>query len=291
MREIMAVCRSEGAAARRAAHVLDGYLWRIGDRTWRGKASDALIDRCLRDLRSKATRATAIAVYDARPGAVARRPLAVIGRRSAFGERLLCPVRTRTLEVARMRRSPAGEALLAAVELAALFHDVGKDCRLFQMKLRGLSPPSDTVRHEVISAACFSAFWPEGQTAGEWAKDILLDDDGQLRDRLSHARTKASNLLIASLQRKGEGFFGCGHETDSALPMRAAVGFLILTHHRLVGQRDDGGWAWSQHVALGDAALETGGIHVGRPPAPHLAMRLEVGVAPTDRILDLWQTE
>ena len=66
MREIIAVCRSGKKSRDRTARVLDQYFWRIGDRTWRGKATNACLDRVARELRSNATRNTAVTIQEVR---------------------------------------------------------------------------------------------------------------------------------------------------------------------------------------------------------------------------------
>ena len=66
MREIIAICRSGKKSRLRTAQVLDRYFWRIGDRTWRGKATNACLDRVARELRKRATRNTAVAIHEIR---------------------------------------------------------------------------------------------------------------------------------------------------------------------------------------------------------------------------------
>src|SRR6056297_1381241 len=92
MREIIAVCRSRNKARDRVARVLDRYFWRIGDRTWRGKATNACLDRAARELRRIATRNTAVTVHEIRSAHESRAPIIRIGARAAFSEAGIAPI-------------------------------------------------------------------------------------------------------------------------------------------------------------------------------------------------------
>ena len=92
MREIIAVCRSGNRSRLRTAKVLDRYFWRIGDRTWRGKATNACLDRVARELRAGATRNTAVVIHEVRSSIESRVPIIRIGSRSAFSDEGLVPV-------------------------------------------------------------------------------------------------------------------------------------------------------------------------------------------------------
>src|SRR6056297_1031351 len=95
MREIIAVCRSRNKSRDRVARVMDRYFWRIGDRTWRGKATNACLDRVSRELRKKATRNTAVAIHEIRNAHESRVPIIRIGARHAFSETGIAPIAAR----------------------------------------------------------------------------------------------------------------------------------------------------------------------------------------------------
>src|SRR4051794_5732261 len=167
MREVIAVCRSRKRARSRVAQVLDRYLWRIGDRTWRGRASNACLERIARDLKRGASKATAVALYAIRSAPESRRPLFIVGARAMFGPDGVVPIAVSTKSVASTATlPPAIAALRTCIVLAALFHDLGKATRLFQDKLRASEPIADAVRHEVVSLYA----WDEAvKLAGEQA--------------------------------------------------------------------------------------------------------------------------
>ena len=137
MREVIAVCRSSKKSRERTARVLDRYFWRIGDRTWRGKATNACLDRMSRELRRGAARNTAVTIYEIRSAHESRVPLIRIGSRVAFSDEGLVPIASHPAAVYRIgSRSETESCAAALVRVAALFHDLGKATELFQEKLR-----------------------------------------------------------------------------------------------------------------------------------------------------------
>jgi len=128
MREVIAVCRSSKRARDRVARVLDRYFWRIGDRTWRGKASNSCLDRVSRELRRKATRNTAVVIHEIRSAHESRVPIVRIGARHAFSDTGIAPIAARPALLAKARSSSTNRAV---VQIVALFHDLGKATNLF----------------------------------------------------------------------------------------------------------------------------------------------------------------
>lgn len=249
MREVVAVCESNKAARVRVERVLDRYLWRIGERTWRGKASSACLERMAADLRKKASRATAVAVHEVKRGSHHREPLFTIGRKGAFGGRGIVPVSSSPSQ-ARAASLPAPmETARAVLALAAAFHDMGKAGRIFQGKIRaamaGGQPIADSARHELISALIWdvlfgrlddvslgpavAALMPEDVDAA-WL-EIARSGGRMARIRESPDRDMSGRIDFLS---RGGG-------------LTRAVGMLILTHHRLPGSGTTGLSA-GQHV-------------------------------------------
>ena len=251
MREIIAVCRSRKSARDRVAQVLDRYFWRIGDRTWRGKASNSCLDRVARELRAKASRATAVSIQEIRSSAESRMPLIRVGSRAAFSENGLAPVSSHPSAAARIHGTPAERNGLAAVRIAALFHDLGKATVLFQQMLdgalRSTEPFPTFIRHELFSAVVW---------------DVLFGklDDAELKRTLIAVTPEAIDMACVSaidwLLREGS-------PVDKPLPfdflqdenrLTFAIGMLILTHHKLPEGDTD-------HLGL------RGGVHA-RPMIP-----------------------
>jgi len=256
MREIIAVCRSRKAARDRVATVLDRYFWRIGDRTWRGKASNACLDRVARELRKKASRATAVSIQEIRSSSESRMPLIRIGSKAAFSEEGVAPVASHPSEGARLHGSASERNGLAVVRIAALFHDLGKATVLFQAMLdkalTGASAEASSIRHELHSAVVW---------------DILFGtlDDRSLAVRLAEVTPEEIDAACVSavpwiLARASAGTqrldFGFLREETR---LTFAIGMLILTHHRLPqGETDHLGLQAGNHVVGVDHTTRAG---------------------------------
>lgn len=159
MREVIAVCRSSKRARVRVAAVLDRYFWRIGDRTWRGRASNACLDRVARELRAEARRNTAVTIHEVRSARESRIPIVRIGSRRAFSPDGLAPVASHAGRAMRWPPRPDAErALLAILCIAVLFHDLGKAMRLFQDKLRRALKEGPSPRPTPCATNCIPAW-------------------------------------------------------------------------------------------------------------------------------------
>ncbi|WP_411839800.1 HD domain-containing protein [Paracoccus sp. ME4] len=235
MREVIAVCRSSGKSRKRVERALDRYLFRVGDRTWRGRASNACLERIAKDLKRHATRSTAVAIHGFQASRD-ERLLFRVGAASKFGQDGLAPIATSKAAARRsqaMSRGPAAN-LRAITRIAAMFHDIGKATRLFQSKLRdailGKDTSADALRHELISALA----WDE-LTRGRSETELL-----DFLQRVSAADIDRAMLGAADL---GAGIFlrakAQGNEAEihfdflTGPPTAFGVGILILGHHRL----------------------------------------------------------
>lgn len=230
MREIIAVCRSEKQSRDRVAKVLDRYFWRIGDRTWRGKATNACLDRVARELRKRATRNTAVVLHEIRSSSESRKPIIRIGSRHAFSEEGVVPISSHPSDFRRgAALKVAARSGAAAVGIAALFHDLGKATNLFQAKLcralKGGKPEADAVRHELLSAAV----WDE----------LFGSPDTDLSTALADLTPAA---IDAACQRVCQPLWDAHNNPEGPLAFRFInregslshlIGMLILTHHRL----------------------------------------------------------
>ena len=261
MREIIAVCRSSKRARERVASVLDRYFWRIGDRTWRGRASNACLDRVARELRAEARRNTAVAIHEIRAARESRLPIVRIGSRSAFSAEGLAPVASHAGRALRWPPRPEKErAVLAILVLAVLFHDLGKAMRMFQQKLRRAlanpnKPEADPVRHELFSAMVWDNLFGELPDAELIAALRALTPQG-----VDLACEAVVPLLVKIHSRPNQPIkflFG-----ERAGGIAYAVGMLILTHHRLPeGSSNHLGLLGLRHVRA-DATLAEQGLKI-----------------------------
>jgi CRISPR-associated endonuclease/helicase Cas3 len=231
MREVIAVCRSSKRARDRVAQVLDRYFWRIGDRTWRGKATNACLDRVSRELRKKASRNTAVVIHEIRSAHESRVPIVRIGARHAFSETGIAPIAARPALFRTSQDMHAGEATSkAVVRIAALFHDLGKATRLFQEKLyRALNrgdPEADPVRHELLSAAVWDHLF--GKIPDADLPTALADlTSGSVDAACAMVVDRLRAFVVSPGRPLGFAFM------DREESLAHAIGMLILTHHRL----------------------------------------------------------
>ena len=254
MREIIAVCRSEKNSRGRVAKVLDKYFWRIGDRTWRGKATNACLDRVSKELRKRATRNTAVVIHEIRSRSESRKPIIRIGSRHAFSEDGVVPVSSHPASFKRGASSQGSDDIgAAAVGVAALFHDLGKATNLFQGKirraLRGGEPEADAVRHELFSAAVWDVLFgiEEDQSLGKTISELTPCRVDQacigVREFLKKIHRKPDGPLNFSFIKREES-------------LSHLIGMLILTHHRLPdGESDHVTLLGCRHVR-GDTPLD-----------------------------------
>ena len=237
MREIIAVSPSEKKARERVARVLDRYLWRIGDQTWRGKATNACLDRLARELRHKATRNTAVTIYEVRSAAASRIPIIRIGARHAFSPEGYAPVSSSpaAFEHAKAARTNRPHAA-AVLEIAALFHDLGKATCLFQAKLRRSiaskkasgAKEGDAVRHELFSAYVWDHLF--GDVDDDAIVSALHNLSPEQIDTACEAVIEPLSRLYATASHAGSMNLAFSQAPGS---IRFAVGMLILTHHKL----------------------------------------------------------
>ncbi len=215
----VAQCRKK--ALRETRRILDQFAERRGDRTWQTAITKAGLDTLRRMLRQSARKNTAVACHWIR-GRDHSELLWTVGDASRFNFRGAVPTNTTRTDI--LRRADENDwhtltdiHLLAA--LAALFHDFGKACKAFQKKLRGADRERNLYRHEWVSLRLLQAF------AGD-------DSDEGWLTRLQDAKAIDEEAWLARLIR--DGLDDRQPLPLSALPPIAeAVGWLILTHHRL----------------------------------------------------------
>ena len=224
---ILLVSECSGNALKETRRLIDQFAERRGERTWQTPITQAGLVTLRRLLRQSARKNTAVACHWVRAKDHTEL-LWIVGNRRAFDESGGVPIQTTGRKM--NERSLENEwhtletiRLLAA--MAALWHDVGKANDVFAAKLRpGAKPAKDPYRHEWVSLRLFQTFVGSQATT--------TDDDWL--ERLS-AGAFASLDESSALYRDGlEPLNGPAPPTLAQLPPIArAIGWLILTHHRL----------------------------------------------------------
>lgn len=138
--------------------IVDAYLERAGERTWRGRLTQEGLDHLRLELTAVATRQTSVAA-----SLVTRHQrfeLAwIVGSARPFGPNgQFCTYNGQAYDRYFEDPLPRPERFSQLKEvcgLAGLWHDVGKANADFQDKLRRGSRESDPIRHEILSAHLF----------------------------------------------------------------------------------------------------------------------------------------
>ena len=236
----------------RSQKVLDDFLERKGRRTWAGRITQQGLDRVRRTLAKSASRSTSICCQRV----VGTRSLKVewfVGNRKRFDSRGNCVVRESERSHYGQERdsSPFERLSTSAVNLAALFHDLGKHTEWFQAKLRGSQPVSDAVRHELVSAAVIAAMCGSFESEADflealadpaWTSDIIRDGYAEAFQRPefylfgSTAPTRFLHLKAAIVGAK-EKQYPILKVLKAGSPKIAIMQALVLSHHRLPGSR------------------------------------------------------
>jgi len=206
--------------------IIDQFAERRGERTWQTPITQAGLDTLRRLLRKTARKNTAVACHWIR-GKDHTELLWIVGDASQFNGQGAVPTNTTRRNVLRRESENDWHSLQRihlVTSLAALLHDLGKASRAFQDRLRASGIVGRNLyRHEWVSLRLFQAF--VGDAADEvWLTRLgnpTAEDDArwdpkasELRDGLDPAAR--SNKPFARLP-----------------PLARAVGWLILTHHRL----------------------------------------------------------
>lgn len=242
-----------------AARVLDTYLWRIGDRTWRGRASNECLKRISTDLRKKASKAMAVAVFEIRGTVQSDAPLFVVGRRSAFSNKhpWAAPISERSSKI-HAPAGPAECALRTVLGGAAWMHDLGKALAMFQERIRAAVSggpggsgvhKSDPVRHEIFSLYFLEALVEDASSqtvSGRTSEAEILAAIADMVDPDTVPSTERMRAMAEKAQLASRGLFyrsadSVGGEilaSDSPLRLDPStvlgyMALLILTHHRL----------------------------------------------------------
>ncbi|MBF0262987.1 MAG: hypothetical protein HQL97_14250 [Magnetococcales bacterium] len=140
--------------------IVDAYLERAGERTWRGRLTQEGLDRLRLELTAVATRQTSVAT-----SVVTRHQrfeLAwIVGSARPFGPNgQFCTYNGQAYDRYFEQDPPRPGYFIQLNEvcgLAGLWHDVGKANADFQDKLRRGTRDADPIRHEILSACLFIA--------------------------------------------------------------------------------------------------------------------------------------
>jgi CRISPR-associated endonuclease/helicase Cas3 len=220
---ILLIAQCDKRALTETRRILDQFAERRGDRTWQTPITRDGLDTLRRLLRKTARRNTAVACHWIR-GLDHSELMWIVGDASRFNAEGAVPTNTTVRNVLRTRDEndwQTGEDIHLLTALAALLHDLGKASEAFQMRLRGQLQERNQYRHEWVSLRLFEAF-------------VGNDDDATWLARLAQPTPSDDATWLDRLQRDGVDrdvqppFAHLAHA-----PLAQAVGWLVVTHHRL----------------------------------------------------------
>jgi len=220
---VLLVSQCHKNALKETRRILDQFAERRGDRTWQTPITRAGLDTLRKMLRKTARKNTAVACHWIR-GQNHSELLWVVGNTARFNARGATPTHTTRRDVLRTRGENDWQSLQLIhllASMAALFHDLGKASKAFQQRLAGKLEGRNRYRHEWASLRLLEAF-------------VGSDDDKAWLERLQQPSIEDDKQWLARIKRDG---LDTLDERDLPFrhlpPLAAAIGWLIVSHHRL----------------------------------------------------------
>lgn len=223
---VLLIAQCDKRALTETRRILDQFGERRGDRTWQTAITQDGLDTLRKLLRKTARKNTAVACHWIR-GRDHSELMWIVGDAKRFNAEGAVPTNTTQRNVIRREDENHWHSLTLIqllTRLAALLHDLGKACAAFQERLKKPTLERNEYRHEWISLRLFHAFVGDAADDATWLQRLIAptaDDDAnwlpdrpKLRDGLDdEARTQPPFSTLP--------------------PLAKAVGWLVLTHHRL----------------------------------------------------------
>ena len=228
---VLLVSQCSGRAIVETRRVLDQFAERRGEGTWQTPITKNGLDTLRKLLRKTARRNTAVACHWLKKNG--RTELIwIVGNARRFNAVGAVPTDTTERDILRADDENTWHSLpviKVLVGLAALFHDFGKANADFQKRLRTPRMERNLFRHEWISLCLFAAFVRDGNS------DIEARDGGDEQWLKRLAAISADDEIwkapmAADLSDKQALPF------ESLPPFARAVGWLMVSHHRLPKQ-------------------------------------------------------
>ena len=224
---ILLVSQCDKRALTETRRILDQFAERRGDRTWQTPITQDGLDTLRRLLRKTARKNTAVACHWIR-GLDRSELLWTVGDRRRFNDQGATPTNTTSRNVLRQADENdwhSHEDIHLLTALAALLHDLGKASAAFQDRLRGNLHERNQYRHEWVSLRLFQAFVGTDDDATWLARLAAPTPDN---DACWEGRMRCDGVTIPLQPPPQRPFQALAHA-----PLAQAIGWLVLTHHRL----------------------------------------------------------
>lgn len=279
---VLLVAQCHKNALKETRRILDQFAERRGDRTWQTPITQAGLKTLRQLLRKTARKNTAVACHWIR-GHNQSELIWIVGDASRFNEQGAVPTNTTGRDILRRQDENdwhSGQLIHLLASMAALFHDVGKASDAFQKRLTGQLQGRNVYRHEWTSLRILEAFVGDD------------DDDGWLT-RLQQGGDETEAALdeplgwLARLQCDGRDPDINTQPFKRLPPLAAAVGWLVVSHHRLPAlpvYTDDG----RQQKRVGAKAVLNGASVPSLPEAIKAAWNERLDPHTPDEIKPYW---
>ncbi|MBN8713592.1 MAG: type I-F CRISPR-associated helicase Cas3 [Xanthomonadales bacterium] len=238
---VLLVSQCDKRALTETRRVLDQFAERRGERTWQTPITQAGLDTLRKLLRKTARKNTAVACHWIR-GMDHSELLWIVGDARRFNDEGAVPTNTTASDVLRKSDENdwhSAQDIRLLAQLAALLHDLGKASVAFQQRLAGRLDERNRYRHEWVSLRLFLAFVGDDDDAG-WLTRLAADGVGSEAEWTAKGRYLRDGV-DPGIERQPF------RELIARVPLAAAIGWLIVTHHRLPVipyRNDDGSQAW-----------------------------------------------
>lgn len=220
---VLLISQCDKRALTETRRILDQFAERRGDRTWQTPITKDGLDTLRKLLRKTARKNTAVACHWIR-GLDHSELLWTVGDASRFNEQGAVPTNTTTRNVLREQDQNdwhQGDLIRLLSDMAGLMHDLGKAIQAFQDRLNNKLKARNLIRHEWVSLRLLEAFVGQ-DTDAEWLARLaspLAGTSDQWLNTLYHDKPNQPNPSP---------FRRLAHA-----PLASALGWLVVTHHRL----------------------------------------------------------
>ena len=220
---VLLISQCDKRALTETRRILDQFAERRGDRTWQTPITQNGLDTLHRLLRKTARKNSAVACHWVR-GLDHTELLWVVGDRKRFNAQGAVPTNTTERNVLRQEDENnwhSADLIRLLVDMAGLMHDLGKAIEAFQTRLTQGMVGRNLIRHEWVSLRLFEAF-------------VGDDDDATWLARLAQPTAADDARWISRLRKDGlDSCVAPPFKSMYGAPLAQALGWLVLTHHRL----------------------------------------------------------